>query len=173
MIFEKRQIQFNNNSIKAPIIFVLRKNNKLKLYIDYQRLNKIIKKNRTILPLINKIFNRLLQIRFFIKIDLKEIYYSIIKIKKENKQKITFQYKYNHFEYIVLLLGLINISTIFYIVINKNLKSFIDQIYIMFLNDIFIYFNIFEEYKKYIKNVLKRFNQYNFFVNLDKCKFYI
>ncbi len=67
----------------------------------------------------------------------------------------------------------INILTTFYIIINKNLKSFIDQIYIMFLDDIFIYFNIFEKYKKYIRNVLKRFNQYNFFINLNKYKFYI
>ncbi len=43
----------------------------------------------------------------------------------------------------------------------------------MFLNDIFIYSNIFEKYKKHIKNVLKKFNQYNFFVNLNKCKFHI
>ncbi len=73
----------------------------------------------------------------------------------------------------VLLLGFTNVLITFYIVINKNLKSFIDQIYIVFLNDIFIYFNIFEKYKKYIKNVLKRFNQYNFFINLNKYKFYI
>ncbi len=43
-MFEKRWIRFSNSLIKAPIIFVLRKDNKLKLYIDYQRLNKIIKK---------------------------------------------------------------------------------------------------------------------------------
>ncbi len=73
----------------------------------------------------------------------------------------------------ILLLDLTNISTTFYTIINKNLKSFIDQIYIMSLDDILIYFNIFKEYKKYIKNVLKRFNQYNFFINLNKYKFYI
>ncbi len=81
-----------------------------------------------------------------------------MKIKKEDEQKTTFRYKYNYFEYIVLLLDLTNIPTTFHIIINKNLKGFVDQIYIVFLDDIFIYFNIFEKYKKYIKNVLKRFN---------------
>jgi len=89
---------------------------------------------------------------------LKKAYYSTVKIKKKDEWKTTFRYKYGYFEDIVLPLDLINISTTFYIVINKNLKSFIDQIYIMFLDDIFIYFNIFEEYKKHIKNVLKKFN---------------
>ena len=59
-MFEKEWIRFNNNLIKTPIIFVFKKDNKLKLYIDYRRLNKIIKKNRIILLLINKIFDRLL-----------------------------------------------------------------------------------------------------------------
>ncbi len=68
-----------------------------------------------------------------------------MKIKKKDEQKTTFQYKYSYFEYIILLLGFTNVLTIFYIVINKNLKGFIDQIYIMFLNDIFIYFNIFKK----------------------------
>ncbi len=97
----------------------------------------------------------------------------MIKIKERDKWKTVFWYKYGHFKYIVLPLGFTNVLTIFYIIINKNLKGLVDQIYIMFLNDIFIYFNIFEKYKKYIKNVLKRFNQYNFFINLNKCKFYI
>src|SRR6266699_2968008 len=73
----------------------------------------------------------------------------------------------------VLPLRFINVSIIFYIVINENLRGFVDQIYIIFLDNIFIYSNIFEKYKKYIRNVLERFNQYNFFINLDKYKFYI
>jgi len=96
-----------------------------------------------------------------------------MKIKEKDEWKTALQYKYSHFEYIVLLLNFTNVLTTFYIIINKNLRSFIDQIYIIFLNDIFIYFNIFKEYKKYFKNILKIFNQYNFFVNLNKYKFYI
>ena len=84
-MFEKGWIRFNSNLTKAPIIFIFKKDNKLKLYIDYRKLNKIIKKNRTTLPLINEIFNRLSQTRFFIKINLKEVYHSTVKIKEEDK----------------------------------------------------------------------------------------
>ena len=44
---------------KYSVIFVLKKNGKLRLYIDYQQLNDIIIKNRTLLPLITEIKNRL------------------------------------------------------------------------------------------------------------------
>jgi len=60
MIFEKGWIRFNSNSTEASIIFIFRKDGKLKLYIDYRKLNKIIKKNHTVLLLINEMFNRLL-----------------------------------------------------------------------------------------------------------------
>src|SRR6266699_4008100 len=158
MIFEKRWIRSNNSSIKVPIIFIFRKNGKLKLYVDYRRLNRIIKKNRTALSLINEMFDRLLQIRFFIKIDIKEVYHSTVKIKEGDEWKIAFRYKYGYFEYMVLLLDFTNILATFYIIINENLKGFIDQIYIVFLDDIFIYSTILEKYKKYVKSVLERFN---------------
>ena len=38
-----------------PILFILKKNRKLRIYIDYKQLNSIIKKDRYLLPLINKI----------------------------------------------------------------------------------------------------------------------
>ena len=103
-------------------------------------------------------FDRLLQIRFFIKIDIKEVYHSTVKIKEGDEWKIAFRYKYGYFEYMVLLLDFTNILATFYIIINENLKGFIDQIYIVFLDDIFIYSTILEKYKKYVKSVLERFN---------------
>ena len=57
------------------MLFVSKKNNDLKLYVNYRELNKIMKKNRYSLLLINEIINRLVKIRRFIKLDLKDIYY--------------------------------------------------------------------------------------------------
>ena len=56
---------------------MLKKDNRLYLYIDYRALNRIIKKNRTTLPLIFEILNRLSITTLFIKLDLKDIYYRI------------------------------------------------------------------------------------------------
>ena len=40
--------------VRFPILFVLKKNGKLRIYVDYQKLNNIIIKNRYTLPLIYK-----------------------------------------------------------------------------------------------------------------------
>ena len=55
----KSQIKYSISPVKAFIFFILKKDNRLRLYIDYRGLNKIIIKNRYPLPLINKTLDRL------------------------------------------------------------------------------------------------------------------
>ncbi len=63
---------------------MLKKDNKLYLYINYRDLNIITLKNRYLLPLIIKILDYLNNFKIFIKLDLKDTYYNIY-IKKGNK----------------------------------------------------------------------------------------
>jgi hypothetical protein len=46
-------------------------------YINYKELNKIIIKNKYPLSFINEILNKFSKTRFFIKFDLRDIYYRI------------------------------------------------------------------------------------------------
>jgi hypothetical protein len=61
--------------IRAPIIFVRKKKDNLKLYINYYSLNITTIKNRISLFFIGKIF---------IKLDLKDTYYKL-RIREKNK----------------------------------------------------------------------------------------
>ena len=63
--------------IEVSILFILKKNEDFYLYINYRDLNKIIIKNYYFLSLINKTLNRLNNIKRFIKVNLKNIYYRI------------------------------------------------------------------------------------------------
>ena len=56
-------------------MFIIKKGGRLRLYINYYRLNKITIKNHTPLPLINKTLDYLSYTVIFIKLDLKDIYY--------------------------------------------------------------------------------------------------
>ena len=59
----------------ALIIFIPKKDKTLYFYVNYQALNKITIKNCYLLPLIGELINRLLGVKIFIKLDLKDIYY--------------------------------------------------------------------------------------------------
>ena len=56
----------------------------MRLYINYKKLNTMIIKNRYSLSLITKMLNRLYNIKIFIKLNLKNVYYKI-RIKKDDK----------------------------------------------------------------------------------------
>jgi hypothetical protein len=51
-------------------LFIKKKLGKLRLYVDYYRLNKVIVLNRYLIPLILEILNRLSLVKLFIKLDL-------------------------------------------------------------------------------------------------------
>jgi hypothetical protein len=61
-----------------PILFVLKKDGSLRLYMDYRGLNAITKKNCHLLPLISKMLNRLRRATVFSALDLKDAYYRIL-----------------------------------------------------------------------------------------------
>ncbi|RAK86383.1 hypothetical protein BO79DRAFT_153913, partial [Aspergillus costaricaensis CBS 115574] len=63
------------NLIKALILFIFKKNNNLYLYINYRSLNKILIKNYYSLSLISEILDRILNNKYFLKINIKNIYY--------------------------------------------------------------------------------------------------
>ena len=68
----------------APVLFVLKKNENLHLYVDYKELNVIIIKNQHFLSLIQKTMNRLIEMKKFIKLNIQHVY-NMIHIKKNNE----------------------------------------------------------------------------------------
>jgi len=63
--------------IETSILFVLKSDKSLKLCVNYRDLNAIIFKNKYSLSLIEKTLNCLIDIAYFIKLNLKNIYYRI------------------------------------------------------------------------------------------------
>jgi len=70
--------------LKALIIFILKKDGILRLYVNYKSLNVIIKRNKYLFPLIMETLNRLSGVKRFIKLNLIKAYYRI-RIREGNK----------------------------------------------------------------------------------------
>ena len=84
MFFIKIEFNIRFLSQKRRFCLYLKKNNELRLYINYKKLNAIIIKNRYSLFLIIKTLNYLYDVKVFIKLNLKNIYYKI-RIKENDK----------------------------------------------------------------------------------------
>jgi hypothetical protein len=75
--FEKGYIQYSINSVGAPILFVFKKDEGFRLYVNYKNFNKITIKNRHSFLLMGEILNRFSVAAIYTKFDFKNIYYRI------------------------------------------------------------------------------------------------
>ena len=73
-LLRNRSIKPSKSPYSAPVIFVKKKDRKLRIYIDYRALNKIIIKNRFPIPLIDDLVDCLYEAKVFTKIDLRSGY---------------------------------------------------------------------------------------------------
>ena len=68
----------------APYFYIPKKNSLLQLVQDYRKLNQVIIKSKTPLPLIGEVINKLKKAKYFNKLDL--IWgYNNIRIKEDNE----------------------------------------------------------------------------------------
>ncbi len=138
-VLAKEWIKHFVSSTDASILFILKKNDNLHLCMNYWDLNKITIKNRHSLSLISETLDRFSRVKQFIKLNLKNVYHCF-RIWREDEWKMMFYICYNHFKYMIMSFNLINASVIFQTYINKILTELLNNFYIVYLNDILIFF---------------------------------
>ncbi len=156
----------------VSILFIFKKNDSLHLCMNYQDLNKITVKNRHSLSLISETLDRLNRVKQFTKLNLKNVYHCL-RIQHEDEWKMTFHIHYNHFEYMIMSFNLINVSIIFQTYINKILTELLNNFYVVYLNDILIFFVKKIDHVDHVKQILKRLRKFKLYASLKKCEFFI
>ncbi|KAJ1306587.1 hypothetical protein OPQ81_007587 [Rhizoctonia solani] len=134
-------------------MFVKRSDGRLRLVVDYKKLNKITIKNRYALPRQEELIDKLKHAKIFTKLDLRNSYNNI-RIKEGHEWKTAFRTKYGHYEYTVMPFGLTNAPAVFQ----------------RFMNDIF---QSKEGHVKHVEEVLAHLQDNNLFCNPDKCHFFV
>ena len=100
-LLEKRFIRPSSSPWGCPAIFVKKKDQTLRMCMDYRHLNEVTIKNKYPLPRIDISFDQLTGARVFSKIDLRSGYHQI-RIRPEDVPKTAFTMWYWLFEYLVM-----------------------------------------------------------------------
>lgn len=103
-LLERGFIHESKSPWSAPVLFVKKKDESLRLCIDYRGLNAVTIKNKYHLPYIDELFDQLQGVVVFSKLDLRQGYYQL-RIRKENVPKTAFNTRYGHFEFAVMPFG--------------------------------------------------------------------
>uniref|UniRef100_A0A803SW01 ribonuclease H n=1 Tax=Anolis carolinensis TaxID=28377 RepID=A0A803SW01_ANOCA len=102
---ERGFIERSNSPLGAPVLFRQKKDNSLRVCIDYRGLNAISTVNKYPLPLMKDLIAQLSEGKIFTKLDLAEAYHKI-RIKPEDRWKTAFSCAYGLYNYCVLPFGL-------------------------------------------------------------------
>jgi transposase InsO family protein len=167
----KGYIRPSQSSAGYPVLFVPKKNGKLRMCIDYRQLNSITKKDRYPLPLISEIQDRIGNAKIFTKIDLRWAYHQI-RIKEGDEWKAAFRSKKGLYEPVVMQFGLTNAPATFQKRINQVLGEHLDEFVMAYLDDIIIYSETEEEHYKHVEWVLQRLADERMPVAIEKCEFH-
>ena len=154
-----------------PLMFVPKKNGKLRPCIDFRKLNDITVKNRYPLPNISELRDRLAHAEIFTALDLRGAY-NLIRMKKGEEWKTAFRTRYGHYEYTVMPFGLTNAPATCQALINNVLREHLDIFVIAYLDDILIYSKNEEEHKEHVHKVLTLLQRHALAVDPDKCKWH-
>ncbi|CCO31697.1 Retrotransposable element Tf2 155 kDa protein type 1 [Rhizoctonia solani AG-1 IB] len=162
----------STSSAGAPVMFVKRADGRLRLVVDYCRLNAITIKDRYALPRQDELIEKLRHAKIFTKLDLRNGYNNI-RIKEGDEWKAAFRTKYGHFEPTVIQFGLSNAPAVFQCFMNNMFRDLLDMTVIVYLDDILIFSNSREEHVQHVTEVLSCLQKHNLFCNPSKCVFFV
>jgi hypothetical protein len=119
-------------------LFVKKKDESLRLCVDYRPLNAVTTKNKYPLPHIDVLFDQLVGAKVFSKIDLRSGYHQI-KITASDIPKTAFSTRYGLYEYMVMSFGLTNAPAYFMYLMNLVFMPELDKFVVVFIDDIRVY----------------------------------
>jgi len=105
-------------------------------------------------------------------LNLKNVYH-YFRIQHEDEWKMLFYIHYNYFKYMIMSFNLINVFINFQTHINKILTKLLNDFYVVYLNDILIFFVEKIDHINHVKQILKKLRKFKLYVSLKKYAFFI
>ena len=156
----------------APVLFAKKKDKTLRLCIDYQKLNRVMIKNRYPLPRIDDLFDQLRGARVYSKIDLRTSYHQL-GVRETYIPKSTVRRSYGHLQFTVMPFGLTNAPAAFMDLMHRIFQPYLDQLVVVFVDDILIYSQSEWEHEYHLRIVLQLLRDHQLYAKFSKCEFWL
>ena len=168
---QKEFINSNKTLYVSFILFVVKSNDQLRLYVNYRKLNVIIKRNNYSISLIEKTLVKVIDCKFLFKLNIISTF-NKFRMNSQNEDFTIFICSLDIYKYHVLFFELINDSINWQHYMNDLLFEYINHFCQMYLNDIFIYNKIRREHERHLIQIFQKLKEIKLQIDIKKCEFF-
>lgn len=154
----------------APVVMVPKKNNEVRVCIDYRKLNEVTVTDRYPLPRIDDLLHLAKQTLFMSSIDLKAGYWQV-RVKDSDRDMTAFITPFGLFRFKRMPFGLKNAPATFQRLIDRFRTGLPNITILAYLDDIIVISNGFDRHLDDLELVFQRLRQFKLVANREKCQF--
>ena len=158
----------------SPVVLVRKKDGSLRFCIDYRSLNLATKSDTFPLPRIDDLLDQLGNAKYFSTLDLAAGYWQV-QMDPDSREKTAFITHQGLYEFNVMPFGLKNAPAVFQRLMNKVLMGLNPEngrdFVAVYLDDVIIFSDTFEDHLEHLKLVLQRFAAAGLKLKPSKCHF--
>ena len=169
-LLEKDVIQPSTSPYASPIVLVRKKNGQIRMCCDFRKLNKKTRKDAFPLPRIDESLDALHGAKYFTTMDLSSGYHQIA-MDERDQHKTAFTTPWGLYEFKRLAFGLSGSPSCFQRLMSSSMHDMLFEILLVYLDDILVYSDSFEEHLKRLRRVLTRLREIGLKLNPKKCHF--
>ena len=155
----------------SPIVVVPKKNGKLRICVDFRRLNAATKKDPYPLPFTDEVLDMVIGYVAYSFIDCFSGYHQV-HIHADDQYKTAFITEWGAYAWVVMPFGLKNAPPTYQRIVNQIFKDYLNDFMKLFLDDFSVYSDVATHLPK-LRLVFERCRQYGVSLNPDKCIFYV
>lgn len=166
------KISPNEGPYGAPVIVVRNPTSgKLRMCVDYRRLNKITKTDAFPLPTIEDVLSMMGGKKYFSTFDLCQGYHQV-RVDDQDKEKTAMVTHMGTFEWNVVGFGLKNAPAHFTRCMDVVLSGLNWRKCCVFVDDVIVFSNTFEQHLEDLSEVVDRFEKHKLSLHPNKCQLF-
>jgi len=163
--------EYSSSQYSAPVVPIRKADSSLRLCIDYRKLNAVTKAERFPMPTLENSIYRGNNAKYFSKLDLVRGFYQV-PIAEESRKYTAFSTVDQHYQFKRLSFGLRNSGVAFQKTMQQILSPFSSSNIIIYIDDILLMTESFEEHISLMSKVLTTLSLYGIKIKVKKCEFF-
>ena len=154
----------------SPVTLQPKKDNTMRLCVDYRALNAVTKKDAYPLPRVQDIFDSLAGSQLFTCLDLRGAYHQV-PVAAESVATTAFVTSRGLFEFLRMPYGVSNAPGFFQRAMHSILGPLLGQCVLVYLDDICVYSANAEDHERDVRAVFQTLKDHGLVVKESKCRF--